>query len=206
MYTGIIQTIGEVAALENKGSHLSYSVKLPDDWLQNLQLGASVSIDGVCQTVVKIEGNQVFFDAIGETLSRTTLCSLKSGSLVNVERSGKIGDEVGGHLMAGHVSCTASILTIVDNAYTFKCPQEYMKYLFSKGFIAINGASLTLVDVNRKENTFSVHLIPETLARTTLGQKKVGASVNLEFDPLIQAAVETVLNVLGTSGACLPQH
>lgn len=185
MFTGIIREIGTITQLMKKGEMLAYAVKLST---QGLETGASVSIDGICQTVVKIDQEGVWFDAIDETLKRTTLGERRVGDRVNIERSAKIGDEIGGHLLSGHISETATLTTIERNVYTFSIPST--KYLFSKGFIAIDGMSLTLVDVT--ENSFTVHLIPETLKRTTLGQKGVGDRVNIEFDALTQAAVETV--------------
>lgn len=187
MFTGIIQTIGTVVEVHKEGNRLHYALSFP---FEGLKIGASVSIDGVCQTVVKIEGASVFFDAIDETLARTTLDTLSVGKRVNIERAAKIGDEIGGHLLSGHIFGTVTLENIEQNVYTFTCPPEWMKYLFEKGFIALDGASLTLVEV--AEGHFTVHLIPETLKRTTLGAKKVGERVNVEFDALTQAAVETV--------------
>lgn len=187
MFTGIIRAIGEVAELKKKEGLLQYAVSFPH---KDLECGASVSIDGVCQTVVKIENGQVWFDAIDETLKRTTFDSLHIGQKVNIERSAKIGDEIGGHLLSGHIYGTALLSHIEGNIYTFTLPPDWMKYLFSKGYIAIDGISLTLVDVEKGK--FTVHLIPETLQRTTLGTKRPGDRVNIEFDALTQAAVETV--------------
>jgi len=187
MFTGIVRAIGEVVEMKKKGELLQYALAFPHE---NLELGASVSIDGVCQTVVKIEDGKVWFDAIGETIKRTTFDTMEVEQKVNIERSAKIGDEIGGHLLSGHIYGTATLSQTDGNVYTFKLPTEWMKYLFSKGYIAIDGISLTLVDV--EEGLFTVHLIPETLQRTTLGKKEVGERVNIEFDSLTQAAVETV--------------
>jgi len=187
VFTGIVRAIATVAEIVKKGDLLQYALSFPHE---NLELGASVSVDGVCQTVVKIEGEKVWFDAIDETLLRTTFDRMEVGQKVNIERAAKIGDEIGGHLLSGHIYGTATLTQVDGNIYTFKCPIEWMKYLFSKGFIALDGISLTVVDVG--EDFFTVHLIPETVQRTTLGQKKVGDHVNLEFDSLTQAAVETV--------------
>ena len=199
MFTGIVKATAEIAALEKKDSILRYAVAFPKDFLSGLQLGASVSVDGVCQTVVAIDKNHVWFEAIGETLSRTTFGLFYLGSRVNLERSAKFGDEIGGHLLSGHIYGTAFISQIKENVYFFECPVLWMKYLFSKGYIAIDGISLTLVDVEKKTGRFSVHLIPETLKRTTLGEKKAGDRVNLEFDALTQAAVETIENLHSSS-------
>ena len=174
---------------------IQYAVEFTPDLLQGLRVGASVSIDGVCQTVVKVEGVHVWFDAIQETLNRTTLKSLETGRWVNVERAARWGDEIGGHLLSGHVHATAQIvrkdLTAHHCVMALQCDSKWMKYFFSKGFIALDGASLTLVDVSPL-GEFTVHLIPETLNRTTLGKKNVGDWVNVEVDAQTQAIVETV--------------
>lgn len=192
MFTGIVRAVALVSQLEKRDSLFRFSISLPDEILKGLEIGASVSIDGVCQTVVAIQKNEVWFEAIQETLNRTTLGSLKKGSKVNIERSVKMGDEIGGHLLSGHIYGTPTIQSIEENVYTLKCPQAWAKYLFSKGYVALDGVSLTLALVDKTGGLFSVHLIPETLKRTTLGTKKVGDLVNLELDAMTQAAVETI--------------
>ncbi len=194
MFTGIVKGIGKIVALDKIDSLLKYAVEFPEELLQGLEKGASVSVDGVCQTVVEQASSKVWFDAIGETISRTTFKKMGIGSLVNLERSARIGDEIGGHLLSGHIYGTATLSSISDNVYQFSCPKGWMNYFFSKGFVAIDGISLTLVDVDKARGHFTVHLIPETLKRTTLGQKRIGDGVNIEIDALTQAAVETVLN------------
>jgi riboflavin synthase len=191
MFTGIISAIGAVVDLKVKEGLLHYAVAFP---FEKIELGASVSIDGVCQTVVRIDQDRVWFDAIEETLKRTTLDTLAVGRKVNIERAAKMGDEIGGHLLSGHIYCTAKLVRIRDNIYTFSMTSNGAKYLFSKGYIAIDGISLTLVDV--WEEGFTVHLIPETLNRTLLGKKKLGDRVNIEIDALTQAAVDTVEKII----------
>lgn len=189
MFTGIIQNLVPIAAVERTPELLKCAITLNDQ--TGLKLGASIAVDGVCLTVVRVDGSHVWFDVIEESLEKTTLKNLALGQLVNIERAARIGDEIGGHLMSGHVYGTAEISRIEGNCYTFQCPTSWMKYFFKKGFIAIDGISLTLVDVDPK-GTFSVHLIPETLARTTLGIKTAGALVNIEIDPQTQTIVETL--------------
>jgi riboflavin synthase len=196
MFTGIIKAMAPIACLEKKYALTRYAVSLPEYMLAGLECGTSISVDGVCQTVVDIDEDKVWFEAISETLNKTTFLHMHLGSLVNIERSAKIGDEIGGHLLSGHIYGTAEIASIKENIYTFQCPPHWMKYLFSKGFIAIDGISLTLVNVDKKRGNFSVHLIPETLKRTTLGRKREGDCVNLEFDAMTQATVETIENFL----------
>lgn len=199
MFTGIVKGLCKVEALEVKKGMAHYAIAFTPELLKGLVLGASVSIDGICQTAVRIEGQQVWFDAIEETLKRTTLKNLRVGQKVNIERSAKFGDEIGGHVLSGHIYGTAQIKKIDkwDNnqSVTFQCPKEWTKYLFSKGYIALDGVSLTLVDVDTN-GFFSVHLIPETLRLTTFGFKKEGDLVNIEFDSQTQSIVDTVERVL----------
>ena len=187
MFTGIIRQIGKIISLE-KGSVWRYGVEFPHS---RLEIGASVSVDGICQTVVATEKAVVFFEAIEETLRCTTLASLQVGQSVNIERSAKLGDEIGGHLLSGHITCRAKIEKVEGNIYHFGI--EDTTYLFEKGFVAIDGMSLTVVDVGEK--SFSVHLIPETLK---VFKKKQGDLVNIEFDALTVAAVKTVKRCMPT--------
>jgi riboflavin synthase len=196
MFTGIVTGMGKIAELNPSPGFLRYAVKMDPSHLANLHKGASISISGICQTVVEFDDKTVWFDAIGETLKKTTLSTLKIGSPVNLERSAKIGDEIGGHLLSGHIFGTAEITSIDKQGNNcivqLKCPAEWTKYLLPKGFVALDGASLTLVDVDRKTGLFTVHLIPETLARTTFGNKKKGDKVNLELDSQTQTIVDTI--------------
>jgi riboflavin synthase len=199
MFTGIVKGLFPVGEVKKHSDLTQYQIVLPEPMRVGLEMGASVSIDGVCQSVVQIEGDQVWFDAIEETLNRTTLGQLYVGRRVNVERSARMGDEIGGHLLSGHVFGKARVCEIqtLENhsQFTFECDPQWMKYFFTKGYVAIDGASLTLVDV--RAGQFSVHLIPETLRVTTLGFKRVGDEVNIEFDSQTQAIVDTVERVLG---------
>ena len=194
MFTGIVKGLFLIGNVKKQQGLTQYSVILPPSMREDLQWGASVSIDGVCQSVVSTQGDHVWFDAIEETLTRTTLSQLQVGQRVNVERSARLGDEIGGHLLSGHVFGKAQIAEIIakDNQaqIIFDFNPQAMKYLFSKGYIAIDGASLTLVDVGA--HSFSVHLIPETLRSTTLGFKKVGDWVNVELDSQTQVIVDTI--------------
>jgi riboflavin synthase len=201
MFTGIVQAYVSVAAIIEKPGLITFSLIFPDELRVGLQTGASVAVDGVCFTTVKVEHNQVFFDAMQETLQRTTIGLLKTGQFVNVERSFKIGDEVGGHLLSGHVHGMAEITSIDtsipnNQVVTFKIPHHLTKYIFTKGFVALNGVSLTLVEVDKKNATFTVYFIPETWKRTTFGSKQVGDWVNIEIDSQTQAIVETVERIL----------
>lgn len=206
MFTGIVQGLQKVREVQRLPGMIKFSVELPESFLGGLEIGASVSVDGVCQTVVRMDQNWVWFDAIQETLDRTSLSDLQPGQKVNIERAARFGDEIGGHILSGHVYGKAQISKIDrwenNQKVTFRCPPEWCKYLFSKGYVAIDGASLTLVDVS-SEGLFSVHLIPETLKMTTLGIKKEGDWVNLELDSQTQAIVDTVERILKEKGVSL---
>jgi len=200
MFTGIVQGIGHVKKIEKKANLIHFAVGTRESLLLNLQRGASIAIDGVCLTALDFDKECVWFDAIEETLQRTTFKSLKEGQVVNVERSAKLGDEIGGHILSGHVYGTVQIQNIERKPGNcimfFSCPSAWTKYLFSKGFIALNGVSLTLVDVQPDPGLFSVHFIPETLQQTTFGSKIKGDWINLELDIHTQAAVDTVERLL----------
>ena len=199
MFTGIVQALCPVVAVSDAEGIRHITVDLGDR-ADGLQLGASVANNGTCLTVSAIDGPQVRFDVIAETAARTNLGSLQAGDRVNIERSLAFGDELGGHLVSGHVSGTATVDDIIadqDNrTMWFAVDGELMPFLFWKGWVAIDGASLTVSGVDRERNRISVSLIPETLARTTLGHVEVGASVNVEVDAQTQTIVETVRSLL----------
>ncbi|HAS63785.1 MAG TPA: riboflavin synthase, partial [Vibrio sp.] len=165
---------------------------------RGLAVGASVAHNGCCLTVTKIDGNKVSFDLMQETLKLTNLGQVEVGEFVNIERAAKFGDEIGGHNMSGHISVIASVQHVIcsENNRTiwFELPIEAMKYVLAKGYIGLDGCSLTIGEV--KGNSFNVHLIPETLQRTLFGQREVGDLINVEFDPQTQAIVDTVERVL----------
>ena len=198
MFTGIVQGMAELVAVAEKENFRTHKVRLPEALLPGLELGASVAHNGVCLTVTGVEGDVVAFDLMQETLRATNLGALKVGDRVNVERAARFGDEIGGHAMSGHVLCTAPIVSVIDTpnnrTVRFALPEPVRKYVFDKGYIGIDGVSLTVGDV--KNGEFSVFLIPETLARTKLGGCTVGDIVNIEVDPQTQAIVDTVERVL----------
>jgi riboflavin synthase len=200
MYTGIIQALCPVVEMIDKPGLKSFVVELPENLLVGLQIGASVSLDGTCFTVTKTDGVRVSFDAMQETLAKTTIGSLTLGDQVNIERSAKMGDEIGGHPMSGHVSTVAEIVDVQQSennkSMTFRVDPSWMRFIFSKGFIGLDGASLTVVDADNAAGTFKIHFIPETLRLTRFGTKKIGDHVNVEIDPQTQVIVETVERVL----------
>lgn len=199
MYSGITSGLFEVTSIEKKPGFMTYSVRFNAALLDKLKVGASVSIDGVCQTVVSIIDHDVTFNAIQDTLDRTTLPQLQLGSKVSVERSLNYGDEVGGHEVAGHVIGRGTVHAVraTENNLDLiiQCPPEWMKYIFTKGFIAVDGSSLT-VDQAEPKGLFTLHLIPETLRLTNFGHKRLGDSVNIELDHRTQTIVATVERVL----------
>jgi len=193
MYTGIVAGTAPIVEIEEGEVIRSLVINL-DGFLDNLKIGASVALDGVCMTVVSIDENYVKFDAIEETLTRTTLGDLEIGSMVNIERSLKMGDELGGHLISGHILRTAKILSREKRGegvdFLIENPPETRPYILQKGFIAIDGMSLTIGEIT--DNNFSLHIIPETLRVTTISEKKVGDKVNIEIDSRTQALVDTI--------------
>ena len=204
MYTGITRGLFEVTRVERAPDLLRYEVELGAELCAGLEPGASVAIDGVCQTVVGVDGSRVLFEAIRETLARTTLGELEAGARVSVERSARVGDELGGHDVAGHVIGTGEIAELRreghDVALAIAVPAAWMRYILAKGFVAVDGSSLTVGEVD-PAGRFRVHLIPETLRRTKLGAKRVGERVNIELDPRTVAIVDTVERVLAARAA-----
>ncbi|MEH4693126.1 riboflavin synthase subunit alpha [Atlantibacter hermannii] len=204
MFTGIVQGVAKIIAIDEKPNFRTHVVALPPELLPGLETGASVAHNGCCLTVTHIDGDKVSFDLMKETLRITNLGELVPGDLVNIERAAKFSDEIGGHLMSGHIMTTAEvskILTSENNRQIWFKPQDptLLKYILHKGFIGIDGISLTVGEVT--STRFCVHLIPETLQRTTLGNKKLGQRVNIEIDPQTQAVVDTVERVLASREA-----
>ena len=201
MFTGIVQGSFPILSVERKPGLHTLRFDFPAMSLKDLSIGASVSVDGVCLTVTPIEGSLVSFDVMQQTLSLTTIGSLDAGNVVNMERSAKQGVEVGGHIISGHVDGCAEVIAIEqpdNNCFiSYRVPAEKMKYIFSKGFVGLNGCSLTVAEINKTNNTFTVCYIPETLRVTTHGAKTLGDKVNFEIDRQTQAIVDTVENFLG---------
>ncbi|CAI8354261.1 MAG: Riboflavin synthase [Candidatus Poseidoniaceae archaeon] len=192
MFTGIVQGKGEIVSVESGNEITTFQIRVPST--EGLQIGASISIDGVCLTATAFTDKIVSFDVIPETLEKTTLGQLEQGHYVNVERSLRYGDEVGGHLLSGHIigrGLVSKSEQVGDGAqYSIIAPPNVRKYLVSKGYVGIDGISLTVGDVS--EDHFDLHLIPETLRLTTIGEKQVGDAVNLEIDSTTMMIVETV--------------
>jgi riboflavin synthase len=183
MFTGLIQDIGKIQTLEPQRGGLRLTVSTRLD-LGSLRLGDSVSVDGVCLTVVKLAGSSFTLEVSLETLRKTTLSAAKQGQLVNLEMPLKMSDPLGGHLVSGHVDGTGEIREVLPEGnslrYRFGVPEEIGRYLVEKGSVAVDGISLTVLEC--QEGEFSVSVIPHTARATTLGQKKAGDRVNLEND------------------------
>ena len=199
MFTGIVQGVCPVVSCETHAGIARVAVDL-DDLARGLELGASIAINGACVTVTEIDGSLVGFDLIKETIELSNLGELVAGTTVNVERSFRVGDEVGGHILSGHVAGVAVVTQIKSDhghrLVTMAIQLEWMAYLMLKGFVALDGASLTIAEVDRAAATIAVSLIPETLARTTFGRLEVGDRINLEVDSRTQVIVDTVREVL----------
>ncbi len=198
MFSGIVQRTLSIQSLEKKTGLWTLSITLPKEMLEGLTLGASIALNGTCLTVCKMEGGNVWFDVMMATLSVTNLLDLRVGSQVNVERAARFGDDIGGHQLSGHVFGQTSIVEIErpenNRIIWFDIPAQFKAYIFDKGYIGLNGCSLTIAKV--EETRFCVYLIPETLSITTFGELEVGANINLEVDSHTQAVVDTVERML----------
>lgn len=195
MFTGIVQALAPVVMSTVEGGILRLRVKM-GNLTGGLQIGASVAVNGTCLTVTGYSPDVVHFDVIEETRRLTNIGSVSVGDLVNVERSFRAGDEIGGHVVSGHIAGTVEVIDIVTaegvRNITFKANPTLMKYLLLKGFVALDGASLTIATVDYGNNHFGVCLIPETIERTTLGRVVIGSHVNVEPDSQTQTIVDTV--------------
>ena len=195
--------MGRVVSVEQPAADFrTHTVELPGDMAGGLQTGASVAHNGCCLTVTETDGRTARFDLMAETLDKTNLSRLKAGDLVNLERAARFGDEIGGHLMSGHITATTEILRIERTEHNttmhFALPAALKPYILPKGFVGLDGCSLTIGNVG--EDSFCVHLIPETLRRTLFGTRQAGDTVNLEIDPQTQAVVDTVGRILAAKG------
>ena len=192
MFTGLVEIQGSVTAIQKTGSGICLSITPLSDF--DLSLGDSVAINGVCLTVTKHNGD-VSFDISPETMRSTDLGELHNGDRVNLERALRLSDRLGGHIVSGHVDNVGTVREIRQvgeyTFYTFDAPPDILRYVVKKGSIAIDGISLTVVDLDSR--SFSVAIIPHTLTATNIGQRRVGDKVNLETD-IIGKYVEKLLD------------
>jgi len=200
MFTGLIEEVGKVLGLDRAGAgaRLHVASELPQD---EITLGDSIAINGVCLTVVEKSSGRLSFDVSPETLEKTLFKGLKPGSLVNLERALRIGDRLGGHLVSGHVDCMAVIRERREVSgnyqFSFTLPTRYARYLIEKGSVAIDGISLTVNTVS--DDGFTVNIIPHTAEHTTLRFRCPGDQVNIETD-VIGKYVERLLSGRETVG------
>ncbi len=185
MFTGLIETIGKISRISNGDQSILISV-IPDLTPFEVKIGDSVAINGVCLTIEVIAGSELTFRAVSETVSRTSLGNLTTGSVVNLERAMLASGRLDGHIVQGHVDTMASLVSIEPTGdsvyYTFQPEASYMRYIAEKGSVAIDGISLTVARLTT--STFSVALIPHTIKHTSLQQLRRGSQVNIECDVL----------------------
>jgi len=204
MFTGIVQGVAQLAHLEDRAGLRRLVLAFPPGFDEGLALGASVAVEGVCLTVSALDvPGQARFDVMQQTLAVTTLGRLAQGASVNIERAAREGAEVGGHPLSGHIDFTARVAKVTqpenNHVLRFEVPAPWMRYVFAKGYIAVNGASLTVAEAGRDTSAekagagwFDVWLIPETLRQTTFGSLGVGDAVNIEIERATQVMVDTV--------------
>ena len=200
MFTGIVKGLGRIEALKRLPGLVAFDILLPEGGEKDLEIGASVAVEGVCLTVTAVTGRRATFDVMQETLVRSTLGGLQAGEPVNIERAARDGAEIGGHPLSGHVDCVARVVEVQtpDNnrVVTFEVPTPWIRYIFAKGYIGLNGASLTVASVDKKLSRFTVWFIPETLRLTTFGARGVGSDINLEIERSTQVTVDTIRDFL----------
>ena len=201
MFSGLVEGLAKVVRMEARppGQRIVIDLKELSD---GVAIGDSIALNGCCLTVIAIEGTQVAFDAGAETLGRTNLGELAAGAAVNVERSLRLGDRLGGHLVTGHIDTVATVAERIDegewSTFWFSLDTRWIRQMASKGSVAVDGVSLTLVDVDA--DRFSVALIPHTLEVTTLGRRRIGDRVNIETD-LLAKYVEQQLAFVRDEGS-----
>jgi riboflavin synthase len=209
MFTGIVQGIATVAQAIDRPGLRSFRLQFPAGFGDGLAIGASVAVDGTCLTVTALHPGDgaatdaADFDVMQQSLALTTLAALSAGSRINVERAARDGAEIGGHPLSGHVDFMARVAQIRspenNRVLRIAVPAPWMRYVFAKGYIAVNGASLTVAEARREpggSGWFEVWLIPETLRMTTFGDKQEGDALNIEIERSTQVFVDTVRDAI----------
>lgn len=190
MFTGIVKSMGEIEGVNEKeeGFELVLNMESPD----YISIGSSVCIGGICLTVTELKDNKAKFDVMPETLKKTTLGDKTVGSKMNIENTLRVGDELGGHFVYGHVDGVGEVVSVEEQSdnklIEFKAGKNIMKYIAPQGSVAVDGVSLTVAGFT--DNTFTVSLIPFTLRETTLGLLKVGDKVNIESDMIAKFSIK----------------
>ena len=200
MFTGIIMATGQIVSTAERGGDLELTIETPGLDLERTAVGDSISVQGVCLTVTRLDGAHFCADVSRETLIKTTLGSLKQGSRVNLEPSLRAGDPLGGHLVSGHVDAVGRLASVAQEARShrlqFELPETLMRFVASKGSICIDGVSLTVNEVEGPR--FGVNIIPHTFQVTTLGELVPGSQVNVEIDVIaryIERLLPTFVNI-----------
>ena len=198
MFTGIVSGKGNLKKIIKCEDYISLIIQAPKSFAKNLSRGASVSVNGVCLTVKKGGTDLLEFDVIEETLKKTNLKNISRSSKVNLERSMTANTEIGGHLVSGHIHGTGEVLKVINRKETkdllIKIPAELREYFFYKGYVALNGCSLTIGKVLK--SSFYIHLIPETVSITNFKEIKKGDLINIEVEQTTINTVETVKRVM----------
>ena len=198
MFSGIVSHKAKIVNVKRHNDYVGLIIKSPTGFNAQLKKGASISVNGVCLTSKDSGKNNLKFDVIEETLKKTNLNSVVKGDIVNLERSIKASTEIGGHLMSGHIHFTAKVKKIIEKDNTkdmsISLPREHSDYVMEKGYIGVNGCSLTIGKVLK--NSFNIHLIPETLKITNLNNLNVGDELNIEIDQTTITIVNTVKKIL----------
>jgi len=198
MFSGIVQSLGTIVSIDEASEIVTLEVQASEDFTKGLKVGDSVAVDGACLTLTKSESDRMFFDAVPETLNKTIIKSYKKETKVNLEPSLRFNDSVGGHIVSGHIHTTGHINQVEIHGdakdIVIDAGADWGKFLFEKGYIGINGCSITLGEIT--EGRFIVHLIPETLRATNLDNLVYGDKVNLEFDQNTITIVETTERIL----------
>lgn len=194
MFSGIVQAVGKITALQPRGGDVRLVVDVADLGVESVALGDSISVSGCCLTVVEIDAPRLAFDVSNETLACTSLGALPVGAGVNLEKALRLADRLDGHLVSGHVDGVGRVIAIEADArsqrWTFEVPAALAKYIAGKGSVCVDGTSLTVNETDGAR--FGVNLIPHTIAVTTFKDKRVGDAVNIEVD-LIARYVERLL-------------
>lgn len=197
MFTGLIESVGTIRSIQHRGASARLAVEL-GSLTENMTLGDSVAINGVCLTVIQLNNTVGQFDVSQETLDKTTTGTLRTGSKVNLERALQLGARLGGHMVQGHVDGLGHIASLKqDQAFmrvSFTVPDDLAVQVVRKGSIAVNGISLTVAD--RDDNSFSIAVIPETANQTTLGAAKIGDAVNLETDIVVKSVQQYLAKIV----------
>lgn len=201
MFTGLVQEQGTITALRRSSHGLVWTIDAPQS-APELKIGDSINVAGACQTVESVKGSIITGTAIGETLKKTTFARWAVGMHINLELALRVGDRLGGHIVSGHVDTVGTVeshrAAPEEHTLTVKYPAEFARWVVAQGSVALDGVSLTIA--RRSADALTVALIPETAKRTTLGALRAGDPINIEFDQMIKAAVQTVELISASSG------